>query len=154
MELKAIEIGIYTHCKNKSILYFRVMCDSVTAIAYNNDMGGIKSETCNNIACRIWNFCTENKLWTSPAHIPGKDNIETDQQSRILQDATEWKLHRELFQKLVDKFGKRDVDLFSSRINRKLKRYVSWHPEPETMAVNAFSLTWNDKRFICFHLLA
>ena len=38
------------------------MCDSVTAIAYNNDMGGIKSETCNNIACRIWNFCTENKL--------------------------------------------------------------------------------------------
>ena len=65
------------------------MCDSVTAIAYNNDMSGIKSETCNNIACRIWNFCTENKLWTSPAHIPGKDNIETDQQSRILQDATE-----------------------------------------------------------------
>ena len=65
------------------------MCDSVTAIAYNNDMGGIKSETCNNIASRIWNFCTENKLWVSPAHIPAKDNIETDQQSRILQDATE-----------------------------------------------------------------
>ena len=89
LELKAIEIGIYTYCKNKSILDVRVMCDSVTAIAYNNDMGGIKSETCNNIACRIWNFCTENKLWVSPAHIPGKDNIETDQQSRILQDATE-----------------------------------------------------------------
>ena len=65
------------------------MRDSVTVIAYNNHMGGIKSETCNNIACRIWNFCAENKLWVSPAHIPDKDNIERDQQSRILQDANE-----------------------------------------------------------------
>ena len=94
------------------------MCDNLTAIAYVNNMGGIKSETCNNIASRIWNFCTENNLWISAAHIPGKDNAEADQQSRILQDATEWKLHPELFQKIVDKFGKPDTDLFASRTNR------------------------------------
>ena len=126
------------------------MCDNVTAIAYINNMGGIKSETCNNIAFRIWNFCTENNIWISAAYIPGKDNIEADHQSRILQDATEWKLHPELFQKIVDKFGKPDIDLFASRINRQLKSYVSWHPEPEAMAVNAFSLTWNNKFFYMF----
>ena len=65
------------------------MCDNVTAIANINNMGGIKSETCNNFACRIWNFCTENKLWVSAAHIPDIYNIEADQQSGILQDATE-----------------------------------------------------------------
>ena len=38
--------------------------------------------------------------------------VEADQQSRILQDATEWKLHLEtvemlkLFHEIVDKFGK------------------------------------------------
>ena len=63
LELKAIEIGIYTYCKNKTFLHVRVMCDNVTAIAYINNMGGIKSGTCNNIACRICNCCTENKLW-------------------------------------------------------------------------------------------
>ena len=89
-------------------------------------------------------------MWISAAHIPGKDNIEADHQSRILQDATEWKLHPELFQKIVDKFGKPDIDLFASRINRQLKSYVSWHPEPETMAVNDFSLTWNNKFFYMF----
>ena len=89
-------------------------------------------------------------MWISAAHIPGKDNIEADHQSRILQDATEWKLHPELFQKIVDKFGKPDIDLFASRINRQLKSYVSWHPEPEAMAVNAFSLTWNNKFFYMF----
>ena len=119
------------------------MFDNVTAIAYINNMGSIKSETCNNIACRIWSFCTENKFWVSTAHMPGKNNIDADQQSRILQDATEWKLHPELFQKIVDKFGKPDRDLFASRINKQLKRYVSWRPEPEAMAVNVFSLTWN-----------
>ena len=117
-------------------------------------MGGIKSESCNNIACIIWNFCTENKLWLSGAHIPGKCNIEADQQSRILQDATKWKLQPELFQKIVNRFGKPDIDLFASRISRQLKRCVSWILEPETMAVNAFSLTWNNKFFFkCSHLL-
>ena len=62
LELKAIEMGIYTYCKNKNFLHVRVMCDHVTAIVYVNNMGGIKSETCNNIACRIWKFCIENEL--------------------------------------------------------------------------------------------
>ena len=69
-------------------------------------MAGMKSETGNNIACRIWNIYIENKLWVSAAHISGKINIEADQQSTMLRDATEWKLHPELFQKIIDKFGK------------------------------------------------
>ena len=147
LELKSIEIGIYTYCKNKIFLHVRVICDNVTSTAFINNMGGIKNETCNTFASRIWNFCTENKLWVSAAHIPCKNNLEADEQSRILQDATEWKLHPELFQKIIDKFGIPHIDLFTSRINRQLKRYVSWHPEPEAMAVNAFSLNWNNNYF-------
>ena len=113
-------------------------------------MGGIKCETCNDIPCRICNFCTENKLLVSAAHIPGENNIAADQPSRIIQDATERRLHPELFQKIVDKFGKPGIDPFASRINRKLKRYVSWHPEPEATAVNAFFLTWNNNYFYMF----
>ena len=52
LKLKIIVIGIYTYCKNKNFLHVRVMCDNVTPIAYINNMGGIKSETCNNIACK------------------------------------------------------------------------------------------------------
>ena len=29
---------------------------NVTAISYFNNMGDIKSQTCNNIVCRIWDF--------------------------------------------------------------------------------------------------
>ena len=67
-----------------------------------------------------------------------------------MQDATEWKLYPEIFQKIVDKFGKPDIGLFAFRINRQLKSCVSWHQEPEAMAVNTFSLTWNNKFFYMF----
>ena len=32
------------------------------------------------------------------AHVPGTVNIEADKQSRILEDATEWKLYPAVFQ--------------------------------------------------------
>ena len=51
--------------------------------------GGIKSQTCYNIAFRIWDFCTKNQLRVSAAHIPGAINIEADKQSRVLEYATD-----------------------------------------------------------------
>ena len=47
LELKAIEIGIYTYCKKKEFLHVRVMCDKVTAISYINNMGSMTSHTYN-----------------------------------------------------------------------------------------------------------
>ena len=61
--LSKMEKRIHTYCKNKDFLHFRVMCDNATAISYVNNMGDIKSPTCNTIACRIWDFCTKNQLW-------------------------------------------------------------------------------------------
>ena len=54
---------IFIHAvKTKTFLRVRVIFNNVTAIAYVNNVGGIKSETDNNIGFRIWNFCIENKL--------------------------------------------------------------------------------------------
>ena len=39
----------------------------------------------------------------------------------MLRDATESKLHPELFHKIVDKLGKPSIDLFESRINSLVK---------------------------------
>ena len=87
-------------------------------------------------------------LWFSAAHIPGTVNIEANKQSAFLEDGTEWKLSPALFQKIVENFGKPDIDLFATRINKQLDRYVFWHPEPEAIAINASSLTWN-KNYSC-----
>ena len=49
-------------------------------------------------------FCTKNQLWLSAAHIPGTVNIEADNQSSVLEDATEWKQNPALFQKKLKDF--------------------------------------------------
>ena len=59
------------------------------------------------------------------AHIPGTINIEAEKQSRALEDATEWKLNPALYYKI----WKTRQGLFTTRINKQLDRYVSWHPE-------------------------
>ena len=75
LELTAVKPGIYTYSKDKNSLHVRVIFDNVTAIVYIYNMVGIKSETGNNIGCRIWNFCIENKSWVSVVHIPGRSRL-------------------------------------------------------------------------------
>ena len=50
------------------------------------------------------------------------------------------------------KLGGCDVDLFASRVNAQLKSYVSWRPDPDAMAVDAFTLDWSKFRAFVFLL--
>ena len=79
----------------------------------------MKSQTCNNITCRIWNFCTKSRFCVLAAHVPGTINIEEDKQSRVLEDATEGKFNPASFQKIAEKFGKPDINVFATRINKQ-----------------------------------
>ena len=54
----------------------------------------------------------------------------------------EWVLDMNIFQDIVCRFGKPDIDLFTSRLNHKLKKYISFRSDPNAMAVNAFSISW------------
>ena len=74
--------------------------------------------------------------------IPGKENIEADKDSRKFQDTTEWQLNPKIYKAVYDTFGTPEIDLFASRINKQIEKYVSWKPEPETFAVDAFSVNW------------
>ena len=150
LELRAVEFGIKTYCSGKNFQHVRVMCDNTTAINYINNMGGTKSKSCNTLAYRIWDWCSSEHLWLSAAHIPGVLNTEADEQSRKFSDASEWKLNPKLFDKIIKTMGMPDIDLFASRLNKQLDRYVSWHPEPDAIATNAFSLHWRDKYFYIF----
>ena len=44
----------------------------------------------------------------------------------------------------MKKFGKPNIDLFASRLNHKLYKYVSYRPDPSAFAVDAFSISWSN----------
>lgn len=45
---------------------------------------------------------------------------------------------------------KPEIDLFSSTMNHQISKYVSWRPEPEAYAVDAFSISWKYQNIYCF----
>ena len=42
------------------------------------------------------------------------------------------------------------MDLFASRLNFQLPRYVSWNPDPEAVATDAFSINWSNDLHYAF----
>ena len=43
-----------------------------------------------------------------------------------------------------------NIDLFASRTNKQLTPFVSYKPDPEAIAVNAFNLSWKPYSFYAF----
>ena len=92
---------------------------------------------------------TNTKMWLTVARIPAKENIEADFESRNSRRNTEWCLEKQLYQQACAKLNFAP-NLFASRINYRVKPYVSYHPDPGALAVNAFHITWSDYRFYAF----
>lgn len=77
-------------------------------------------------------------------------NSEADRESRRLESETEHELSQEAFFKIVQTFGKPEIDLFASRANTKCRTYVSWKRDPGAIAVDAFTIPWKSYFFYAF----
>ena len=93
LELKAILVGVQTHCKEKNYKHVRVISDNITAVSYVDNKGGVKSEFSNKIEKELSVWCTSQNMEVSAAHIPGTQNTEADSFSRNFNETIEWKLN-------------------------------------------------------------
>lgn len=146
LELLAIFNALKAFCKTLSNVHVKVFSDNSSAIAYVNNMGGIKSQEMNELALKLWFWCIDRNIWVSLDHVPGKYNI-ADVESRKFDDHTEWMLDKEVFSKLVEIWGSPDHDLFATNLNKQLISFSSWKPDPEAQFVNAFSVVWSKDIF-------
>ena len=113
-------------------------------------MGGTHSLERNKIAHEIWTWCIPRNIWVRAIWLPGRENVDADKESRTFNDNTEWFLKENIFHSIVETYGMPSIDLFASRINRKVTRYVSWRPDPEAQFVDAFSCSWSQEQFYAF----
>lgn len=143
-ELLAVYLSLQaflSQVKGKNVL---IRSDNMVAITYIAHMGGTRSILCNDIAVTIWEFCQKHDIWLSAEHIAGVSNVDADYESRHVDDRLEWAIYPDVFYKLCIKFGKPEIDLFATRLNAKLDRFVSWRPEPGAYSVNAFAMSWEN----------
>jgi len=141
LELKAILLAIKTLKDEIKKSHVKILSDSSTAVCYVTNMGGCKSLECDVVAKEIWNFCIDNGIWLSIAHIPGIANA-ADKPSREFNDKLEWELNRDIFLKICKTWGEPSIDLFASRLNHKISNYCSFKADPNAQFVDAFSLNW------------
>ena len=111
-------------------------------------MGSVKSIGMDNEVHLIWEFiCTQNN-WVTATHIPSVFNEDADRESRKQELRTEWMLNRSDFHYFTKKPNvSPSIDLFASRLNTQLPEFISYRPDPESKAVNAFTQSSTELKF-------
>ena len=88
----------------------------------------------------------DNDNRVTAMHIPGKDNVVADRESRLDKRDIEWQLNKSVFDKVNRIFGPFEIDLFASRLNNQVANYVSWKCDPGAWAIDALLVDWQSLR--------
>lgn len=132
---------------NKNIL---LRIDNTTAIATINKMGSIQHTKLNNISKEIWNWCESKNIFIQASYISSTNNTIADSESRIKNMSNEFELKNTIFRQITNIFGSPNIDLFATYQNKKCNTFISWHPDPESMCVDAFTIDWEPYFFYAF----
>ena len=150
LELRAVLFAVQALCSTKSNMHLHIKADNITAVAHINKMGGTRSEGCVRVTTELWEFCLQRQLLLSAEYLPGVENVRADALSRTRPDSSDWMLDKELFSHLNKVWGPFTVDLFASRTNAQLLKYVSWRLDPQAWAVDALLCNWSQERGYAF----
>ena len=149
LELKACQLTLQSFCKDKQNLHVRIYMDNTTSCSYILKYGG-KVPELDAMAREIWFWCLERNIHLSAGHVAGVENCEADEESRTINDDTEWALQQKVFDEIKNLHPYLSVDLFASRLNHKLEKYVTRRADPNAMAIDAFSFVWKNDYFFIF----
>lgn len=153
LELLAAFFALQCFHSSLSGKHVKIMIDNTSAVFQINNMGTCHSEECNSLVVQIWEFCISHNIpWLTAAHIPGSSNVIADGESRHFHSQdTEWMLNSELLTRALRTLNfQPEIDLFASRLNKQLPVFCSFRPDPEASFINAFTISWANKKLYCF----
>jgi hypothetical protein len=143
LELLAGAFAIQSYTTSRAVIHVRLKMDNRSALTYINNLGGTHSLVLSNLAKDMWHWALQKGMMLSAEHLPGRLNQVADYESRHFSDASDWKLHTEIFSLLKSLSGPLQIDLFANRLNHQLPRYYSWRPDPLAEAVDALQQSWS-----------
>ncbi|XP_068703769.1 uncharacterized protein [Montipora foliosa] len=139
LELLASFHALQCFVFNSRSIHVRLALDNSTAVAYINNMGGVRSPLLDSLSKSIWEWCKLRDIFISAQHIPGKVNNQADTLSREIS-----------FQDIIFQTFTPEIDLFASRLNAKTAKFISWHPQPGAVATDAICLSWANMNCYAF----
>ena len=140
-ELKAVSTVLQSFASSLSDEWIRWFTDNqnvVRILTYGSRKPLLQAET-----LAVFHLCVTHHLTIEPEWIPRKDNQVADYLSRVV-DEDDWMVHPMIFHQLDLLWGPHTVDRFANVNNRQLERFNSRFWDPETEAVDAFTVNWGD----------
>ena len=154
LELMAVFMSLH-HFENMIVgRAVQILTDNTTVAAYINKQGGTRSKSMNDLAAKIWRWCRSHQVFPIASYIPGQENLLADFLSRGQCLPSEWTLNQEVFNHLNSIWAPLEIDLFATSLNHRLPRYCSRVRDREAVALNAFSLHWENFRGYAFPLIS
>ncbi|XP_070554658.1 uncharacterized protein [Ptychodera flava] len=150
LELTAAFLAIKTFTKGKTNIHVHLKMDNRAAVAHVIRMGGTKSPTLVNLSKEMWQYSLAHKIYLTAEYLPGVNNVIADWESRHVTDSSDWQLDPQIFKLINKQMGNLEVDLFASRINHQLEKYISWRPDPGAMATDALQISWGHMKGYAF----
>ena len=149
-EMIAVYFGLQSLCRSVSDVSIRLNIDNTTVVGVLKHMGTSHSSNLNFYAKQIWLWAKASNVWLFPVYVPSGENL-ADQPSRNIYIDAEWMLNPAIFQDISEKLDFcPEIDLFASRLNAQLSRYVSYTPDPNAYTTDAFSISWASFKFYSF----
>lgn len=130
-------------------IHIRLFLDNNTAVCYVYKQGGTKSGSLTKIAKDLAKWCEDRSISIEALFLPGKLNVDADRESRAIDDSSDWKLSSLVFTRICSIWSCR-IDLFAKAWNAQLPLFVSWNPQPEALAIDAFSINWQGRSVYAF----
>ena len=142
-------IGLKLYAKGQPYLtHISLQMDNMTACHYINHLGGTGSVNLCMLALKMWKWCQQRNIHISAVYIPGQLNFIADILSRLINLNSEWKLNPAIFRQICVIYNTLDLDLFATRANNQVQKFISWFPDPDAVATNAFSIPWSNQ--LCY----
>ena len=144
LEMKAVLFLFQCFFRRTSDCSILIRCDNTTVVAYINNQGGSCSARVCNLALSLWRFCIQRNIMIRAVHVAGSDNSEADTLSRMPSNDHSYFLSQAVFASISSGLPfSLSVDCFASRLNYRLPIFYSWHSDPLSSLVDAFSVRWS-----------
>ena len=111
---------------------------------------GVRSPLLDLLFRSIWDWCKLRDIFISAQHISEKVNTLAYTLCREISSNLAWSLDCLVFKEIISQTFIPEIDLFVSRLNAKTAKFISWHPLPGSMAIDAFSLSWDNMNCYAF----
>lgn len=107
-----------------------------------NKFRGTKSQVLLDLTTKIWNHCLQTGTRLKTTYILSQFN-PADAPSRKMITQLEWSIDATFLQQLEDAWGHHTIDLFATKTNSKVDRFISWKQEEDAWSQDAFNSDWS-----------